>query len=328
MKYTSAKGILTAGVLASYLALSPTTSYAQVKQQPTIENLAENKTHGLVVSSNKDLVLAQLAIESLKEAGMKDAFLYKININNQVHYRSVVPYGKEGMAEIKKKVSELEQFDAAGAFAIPLIIQDSKGKKTTLEGKISDYNASAAEKSLTRNAYVSRVAPYVKKVHDSYYRKQNKVISPNQANAVMGYIYDASKEFKAPLLRITSHYLHESKGDPFAQGDLDKAPNIAVGPFQTRLYTIDYSLKKMRAEGVKGLPESVEEAEKDLRTLVRVGVWYYMHNLNQKGSNMELATKKFNAGHNSRNPKNNKYLRSVLGEESKLTKALKPKADN
>ncbi|MBN1792400.1 hypothetical protein JW826_01825 [Candidatus Woesearchaeota archaeon] len=186
--------------------------------------------------------------------------------------------------------------------------------------------------SFTKSDYIKQVVPVMQETFKSHWGERGQTLDRKVTEEVLGYNFDASVESRTPLMLMTSLCLWESKGNPEALGDLDKAPNIAIGYCQMRVKTAKELLKEMKEEGYTGLPDRIDPASfrYDYKTQARLAHRYFRTSLDRQlsfGRSPEearrLSVRNYQKGMYSEGTDDTPYLRVVRSRYVQLKRRIR-----
>jgi hypothetical protein len=258
-----------------------TITAGQQAQEPSLEN-------GVVLSSNKDMSLAALAVSLMQQQGFDNAHIMEIRHKGQKYYRTVVPYKDDkDLTEIIARASDTRYFqNISDAFNIDILtgklLKEGYSNETIYQEKpgnrsrrLSQQEIDSSTGALTKERYVSLLYKKVQKVYESFWGKS---LPANEAKQIIEWVYDDAFKYNVPFLPTLAVGLHESKGNIYAIGDRNLGEEeTAHGFFQIRKPSIDTVMNLMRARALEGLPGSNKEVLQNPRKLAELGVYHFAH---------------------------------------------------
>lgn len=268
---------------------------------------------GIVVSSNENLLYAQLNIEILKNNNYTNAYLEKIKHDGKNAYRVIVGVNYDNieslMSELKAKnlVGNPKEYFRVRGKEITSLSKQSPKQAAKRDEKINNEFRSVVNNK-SRDEFVGLYAPVVKELYTG------KNLSESKVKDIVGYVYDASKEFKVPLADQMGIIAQESVFGKLLKGDIDRGSDYSYGLGHILMETLEKSVYQgMRNKRVPHIPDTfhkfLQGYKFDFDLQARSSAFYFRYCLEaagHKGSGIPTDIKiikrgvaKYNAGHGS-----------------------------
>nr|MCK4930508.1 hypothetical protein [Nanoarchaeota archaeon] len=176
--------------------------------------------------------------------------------------------------------------------------------------------------------YVNQITKFIDERYSIY--NHGKTLNSKRKKEIATYVYEAANEFDVPLRDYMAIISKESRftnklGDlKYLDKENPSKSDHSEGYIQMRINTQRWVFKKMKKEGIKGLPDKLPGSIIPfIRLQFRMSAWYFKHCLEKSNGNIEEATSKYNRGHNS-DKQNKEYLRRVKEEKKIINDYMSP----
>jgi hypothetical protein len=258
---------------------------------------------GIVVSSNENLLYAQLNIEILKNNNYTNAYLEKIKHNGKNSYRVIVGVNYDNidslMNELKTKnlVGDPKEYFRVRGKEITSLSKESPKQAAKRDEKINNEFRSVVNNK-SRDEFVGLYAPVVKELYTGQKLSESKV------KDIVGYVYDADKEFKVPLMDHMGIIAQESIFGKILIGDRNRGSDYSYGLGHILMGTLeDIVYPGMRNRHVSHIPDTfhkfLQEYKCDFDLQARSSAFYFrlcLEKAGHKGNSIPTDSKKIKEG--------------------------------
>ncbi len=308
-------------------------------------------TQGIIVSSNMDFMYTQLNLEHLKENGFKRVYVQKtVRNNGDIFYRTIIGTTDRNHKESLEKLLNDDHFNPGkknnpyqfmnAEQILPLYSEPKEKRKQKMQELEREFTVNI-EKIKDKENYTRIAVPFVMERYRLHHKdKGGKKLAKNEAHNIASRVYESAHEFNIPVVDYLALISNESKfinglGDErFINKKKPELSNHSEGYIQMRIKTQKWVLKKMKEEGIEGLPKTIPydtiiKGKRDSllnhsELQFRLGAWYFRHCLLKSGWNgesrvipaeiIDKALSKYNMGHNA-DTQNEKYIERVNEEK-------------